>query len=98
MRILNHLPAFVFEFKKEHGKFPKAALFRFAMSLEKMARKFERKGREDGAQGKPVPGDKAFVSWGKKSFGDDRDFDDVVSLMKDAYMDGYRAGRGKYEK
>lgn len=95
MKILKHLPAFVAEFKKEHGRLPNATVFRCAISLDKTARKFKRKGREDGAQGKPVPGDEAFSSWGRKSFGDDRDFDGIVSLMKNAYMDGYRAGIGR---
>lgn len=98
MRFLKHLPAFIAEFKKEYGRLPDASVFRCALSLEKTAQKFERKGREDGTQGKPVPGDEAFVSWGKKSFGDDHDFDAIVYLMKKAYMDGYRAGRIKYEK
>lgn len=53
---------------------------RFLFDLDRIARKFERKGREDGAQGKPAISDGAFASWVKKSFCDDRSFDALVYL------------------
>lgn len=98
MKFIKNLPAFLVKFKKENGRLPQTATIRFLFDLDRIARKFERKGREDGAQGKPALGDGAFAAWGTKSFGGDRDFDVIVSLMKNAYMDGYREGRVKYEK
>lgn len=98
MKFIKNLPAFLVKFKKENGRLPQVATIRFLFDLDRIARKFERKGREDGAQGKPVLGDGAFASWVKMSFCDDRAFDALVYLMKKAYMDGYRAGRVKYEK
>ena len=98
MKILKHLPAVVVKLKKDRGNLPDAATIRFIFDLDKIARRFELKGREDGVHGKSALGDEAFTSWVKKSFCDDRAFDDLVRLIKKAYMDGYREGRVKYGK
>lgn len=92
MKFTKYVPEFVAKRKRNGNQVNVSALYRFARGLEKISAEFERRGREDATAGRPAADDDSFTAWGIQAFGEDHDFDSVVLLMKNAYMNGYNGG------
>lgn len=93
MKFTKYVLEFVAKRKRNGNQVNISALYRFARGLEKISAEFEKRGREDATAGRPAADDDTFTAWGIQAFGEDHDFDSVVLLMKEAYMDGYRKGQ-----
>lgn len=88
-----NIPSYVPEYEKMTGEKVSPSVIRFFEELNVIGQKFERKGREDAANGLQVPSDDAFQEWGKKVFYDDPEMaESMGDLMQLCYMDGYEAG------
>lgn len=84
--------SFVPEYEKKTGEKLNRDVLRYVEKLNKIGQNFEKKGREDAADGLPVPYDDVFQTWGRKVFDDDPDMaESIGELMRLCYMEGYEA-------
>ena len=86
------------EFIKEHdaqaGKVTDTAILNFAALMDQIRERFERRGREDAANGLPMPTAERFLAWSKKHIEEDREMVwAVADIMRCQYMKGYNAGK-----
>lgn len=89
MKMVNYIP----EYEAMTGEKVSPVVARFAEQLVIIGQRFEAKGREDAAQGLPVPSDDAFQIWSQRLVRDDVELlETVADLLRLCYMDGYREG------
>ena len=90
MKMVNYIP----EYEAMTGEKVSPVVSRFAEQLDIVCKLFETKGREDAAQGLPVPSDEMFQAYVKKVFFSDSELAEIVAdLVRPYYMDGHDAGR-----
>ena len=89
MKMVNY----ILEYEAMTGEKVSPVVARFAEQLDIVGKRFEDKGREDVAQGLPVPSDDAFQVWSQRLVRDDLELlETVADLLRLYYMDGYRNG------
>ena len=80
------------EYEATTGKRVSPFVARFAEQMDIVGQRFNIKGYEDAAQGKPVPAENVFQMWGKKLFEDDSTMAEALAILAQLYyMDGYEA-------
>lgn len=96
MKIVNIIP----EYEAMIGKKVSPVIAQFAEQMDTIGKRIEDQGREDAAQGLPIPSNDVFQSWSEKTVVADAAVQEMVSdLLRLYYMDGYeqRANREKLE-